>query len=150
MDVYLAGPISGLSYGGAVDWRSEVAATLAEHGVTAWSPMRAKGYLAQEQALRTEGYDKSVSVLSTPRGITTRDRWDCQRADVMLANLLGAERVSIGTILEFAWADAARVPIVAAMEPGNVHEHAMVDELLGFRVLTLEEALDVVVALGTP
>lgn len=150
MDVYLAGPISGLTYDGAVDWRQDVARRLADNGVTAWSPMRAKEYLCAEQSLNSKGYNASVSALSTPGGIVTRDRWDCQRADVVLVNFVGAKRVSIGTVLELAWADAARVPIVAAMEPGNLHEHAMVEALVGFRTSTLEEAVDAVLALATP
>jgi nucleoside 2-deoxyribosyltransferase len=150
MNVYLAGPISGLAYNGAVDWRQDVAAVLHDHGVTAWSPMRSKEYLVREESLRVEGYDASVSPLSTPSAIVTRDRWDCQRADVVLVNLVGAERVSIGTVLELAWADAARVPLVVAMEEGNLHEHAMVEALVGFRVPTLDEAVDVVLALTQP
>jgi hypothetical protein len=35
----------------------------------------------------------------------TRDRFDATRCDVLLVNLLGAERVSIGTMMEVAWAD---------------------------------------------
>jgi hypothetical protein len=81
------------------------------------------------------------------------------RADVLLVNLLGAERVSIGTVMEIAWADAVRVPVVLVMEPsaeentglvpskGNVHEHAMIRECVGFRVQTLDEGLNVVKAI---
>ncbi len=50
--------------------------------------------------------------------------------------------------MEIAWADAARNPVVLAMESGNAHDHAMVREAAGFVVPTLDEALDVVVALG--
>jgi nucleoside 2-deoxyribosyltransferase len=64
--------------------------------------------------------------------------------DIMLANLLGAKKVSIGTIGEFFWADAYRKPVIAVMEKeGNPHEHAMIRELTGFRVETLEEGLAV-------
>lgn len=147
MDVYLAGPITGLDYEGAVDWREATRARLADHGIMAWSPMRAKEYLRAERALDARGY--SEHALSTARAITTRDRWDCMRADIVLANFVGAGRVSIGTVLELAWADAARVPVVAAMEGGNVHEHAMVLELIGFRAETLEDAVDLVLALAT-
>jgi hypothetical protein len=33
------------------------------------------------------------------------------------------------------------------MEEGNIHEHAMVNEAVGFRVATLQEALDLAVAI---
>jgi hypothetical protein len=74
----------------------------------------------------------------------TRDRFDATRCDVLLVNLLGAERVSIGTVMEIAWADLRRTPIVAVMEEGNVHEHGMVNEAIGFRVTTLDEALNII------
>lgn len=143
--VYLAGPISGLSYGESVDWRDEAKHILADYGIHALSPMRAKHYLSTAKAIADE-YPQHV--LSNSRGITTRDRFDTQRASLVLVNLLGAERVSIGTMLEVAWADAARVPIVAAIEEeGNIHDHAMVRELVGFRLPTLSEAYAVVVAI---
>jgi hypothetical protein len=87
------------------------------------------------------------SVLSSNRGIITRDRWDATRCDVLLVNLLAAPRVSIGTVMEIAWADSKRIPIVCAMEAGNVHEHGMVLEALGYRVPTIEQAVHLVKAI---
>jgi hypothetical protein len=40
-----------------------------------------------------------------------------------------------------------RTPIVCIMEPGNIHEHAMLNEAIGFRCTTLEEALTVIKAI---
>ena len=65
-------------------------------------------------------------------------------------DLLGAERVSIGTVMEIAFAHAYRKPVVAAMEKGNAHEHAMLCEAIGFRCATLEEAADVARAILLP
>lgn len=154
--VYLAGPITGLSYGGCTDWRKYACEQLANTGIVGVSPLRAKDYLKNETAI---GDSYEHIALSTSRAITTRDRFDCVRADTLLVNLLGAERVSIGTVMEIAWADAARVPVVLVMEPaveentglvaskGNVHEHAMLRECVGFRVQTLDEGLNVVKAI---
>jgi nucleoside 2-deoxyribosyltransferase len=140
MKVYLAGPITGLTYGGTTEWRDYAIKELDNVGVEGISPMRGKDYLLQETSIR-EQYDEYI--LSTQRAITTRDRWDCTNCDVVLANLLGAtERISIGTIMEYGWADAARNPIVTVMEKeGNPHDHAMVREVSGYRVETLDEAL---------
>jgi hypothetical protein len=80
--------------------------------------------------------------LSTDRGITTRDRADCMGADLVVFNMLGATRVSMGTMVEFGWADAARVPSVLIMEKeGNIHDYPMVREIAGFRVDNLEDAI---------
>lgn len=157
--VYLAGPITGLSYEGCTDWREYAIKSLQHAGITGLSPMRAKDYLQSENIVG-DSYENTV--LSCSRGITTRDRWDTTRCDVVLANFLGAERVSIGTVMELAWADAARTPIIVVMEPtveandglkpsvGNVHEHSMIREVTGFRVETLEEGLNVAKAILTP
>lgn len=148
--VYLAGPITGLNYAGATDWREAAIADLHYWGIKGLSPMRGKDYLKHVPQIFTPDGDAygHLSVLSTNRGITTRDRWDATRCDALLVNLLGAEKVSIGTVMEIAWADLSRIPIVCAMEPyGNPHDHGMVTEAIGFRVPTLEEALHVVKAM---
>ena len=110
MLVYLAGPISGTSYGESTDWRESIAEKIYPH--TALSPMRGKSYLSSEAAI-ADSYD---TPLSCAKGIITRDRWDVERCDIVLVNLLGASRVSIGTMMEIAWADAYRKPVVLVME----------------------------------
>lgn len=139
--VYLAGPITGLSYGGAVDWRESVRTDLARVGIRGLSPMRGKEYLRGEFGIADE---YASSVLSCSRGITTRDRFDCNRADLLIVNLLGATKVSIGTVMEIAWADSKRIPVILVIEDeGNIHDHAMIRECTGFRVNTLEEAVKI-------
>lgn len=142
--VYLAGPITGLSYGGSTEWRGNVIAELARHDISGVSPMRGKDYLAGRTSIDDE-YDEFI--LSTSRAVVTRDRWDCQRSDVVLVNLLGAQRVSIGTVIELGWADSARRPIIIAMDSDNPHDHAMVRELAGFLVPTLDAAVSTAVVL---
>lgn len=147
--VYLAGPISGLSYGGCTEWRQAAIAELAVVGITGFSPMRAKEALAHLTSISSDGKEYAhLSHFSTPRAVMTRDRFDATRCDVLLVNLLGAQKPSIGTVMEIAWADLARIPIVCAIEPsGNPHEHMMVTEAIGFRVPTLDEALAVIKAI---
>jgi nucleoside 2-deoxyribosyltransferase len=143
--VYLAGPITGLNFNGCTEWRREVQAQLASAGIRAFSPMRGKDYLARLEQISGHGREYAhLGVLSTPRAVMTRDRFDATRCDALLVNLLGAERVSIGSCMEIAWADLARIPIVCAMEPeGNPHDHMMIGEAVGFRVPTLDEAMHV-------
>jgi nucleoside 2-deoxyribosyltransferase len=136
--VYLAGPITGLSFEGCVEWREWFIDQLPKE-IVGLSPMRGKDYLEHEQDLKM---DYAHIVLSSGRGITARDYNDCRRADLIVANMLGAKKVSIGTVMEIAWAKAFNVPVVLVMEPkGNPHDHAMLTECVGFRTPTLEEAL---------
>jgi nucleoside 2-deoxyribosyltransferase len=146
MLVYLAGPISGLNYEGATDWREYAKSELKQFGIKVLSPLRNQGHLKSIPVFSNEGGETArlKSSMSVPRGLTTRDRWDAMRCDVLLVNLLGAKSVSIGTVMEIAWADAQRTPIVVAIEDqGNPHEHAMINESIGFRVSTLWDAIDV-------
>ena len=77
--VYLAGPISGLSYGEATDWRQEVQAQLQRCGIHALSPLRAKVYLRECTKIADSYSDDDIDTdaftnMSSPRGITTRQR----------------------------------------------------------------------------
>ena len=113
---------------------------MAKYGIFGVSPMRAKEHL-QDRGILGE---PDENVVSCQRGLTTRDRFDVMTCDVMLANFLGADKVSKGTLIEFGWADAFRKPIITVIEKeGNPHEHPFIRELTGFRVETLDEGLKV-------
>lgn len=144
--LYCAGPISGVSYGKSVDWREYVNQKLPSH-IKAVSPMRGKKYLAAESKVQ-DSYEEHP--LSCQKGITCRDRMDTMRCDMVLVNFLGAKSVSIGSVMEIAWADAWRKPIVVVMEKDNVHWHAMVREVSGFIVSDLDEAIKIVNAVLSP
>jgi hypothetical protein len=148
--VYGAGPISGLTYDGAQSWRDYAKEELRKRGVKLVSPLRAKDYLRGIPALTKDcaGYGE-LNCMSSPRGIMTRDHYDATRANALLVNMLGAQSVSIGTVMEIAWAWDNDVPVVLVMEEkGNVHEHAMLNEATGFRVTTLDEAIHVIAAIA--
>lgn len=148
--VYLAGPITGLTYGECTDWREYAVRSLADAGIKAVSPMRGKEYLQREQGLMSADGNKysAYGALSTNRGIMTRDHFDTQRCDVLLVNLLGAKQVSIGTVMEISFAHTRQIPIICAMEQqDNPHEHGMILEAIGFRVPMLDDALQLVKAI---
>jgi hypothetical protein len=135
--LFLAGPLTGISYGDALDWRKYVESKLPSD-VIAFSALRGKEYVAKEAVLK-DSYPEHL--LSTPQGTITRDRYDVSRCDALLVNFLKADRVSIGTIMEMAWADAWRIPIILAMEKGNIHDHAFVRQVAGFIAGDLDEAI---------
>lgn len=143
--VYLSGPITGLNYAGCTDWREYARQRLAEMGIEGLSPMRGKEFLRHAGTITDNMQAVLEHAMSQDAAIVTRDRWDTTRCDFMLVNLLGAERVSIGTIVELGWADLARRPVVLVMEAkGNIHEHAFVRQLSGYRVETLDEGIDLI------
>lgn len=146
--VYLYGPISGLSYDGAEDWRAWMRGQLAPHGIDAVSPLRGKAYLANLAQLSGHGREYlDLGVLSTPAAVVARDKFDVLRADMLVGNFLGADRVSLGSMFEQAWAHLHHKPIaVAAPAHGGPHDHMFFNNTIDFRVDTLEQLRDVVLA----
>lgn len=146
--VYLAGPISGLNFEGATDWRDQVKNHFDQFGVKALSPLREQEHLKEVGIFTDSAKETSrlKSPMSTPKGLTIRDRWDAMRCDVLLVNLLDATKVSIGTVMEIAWADSKNIPIVCAIEDDhtNIHEHAMLNHCIGYRARDLWGAVDLV------
>ena len=146
--VYLAGPIKGLTYDGATTWRDDAVAFLKRHDIDGLSPMRGKDFL------RGETFDgRSYShPLASPRGIFTRDRYDVRRCDLVVMNLVEAAAVSIGTMFEAAWSVAYDKPLVVVLEAdgSNCHNHPFLHEAAGFVTTSLDEALDLAVAILHP
>ena len=161
--VYLAGPITGLSYEGATDWREYAKRALAPE-VIGVSPMRGKEYLAHLKDIggTPDEHYMRLQAMSTPKGITNRDRWDCKTCDAILMNVLGATKASVGTMIEAGWANAYGVPVVLVIEaegkmlnpatqpspdpallPVNPHYHSILDQIAAFSVPTLEEAIHI-------
>jgi len=142
--VYLAGPISGLDYVNGQDWRKTVIDSLPEN-IEGISPLRNKSYLASVGIIEGS-YD--VGPLSTQRGIYARDRFDCHRSDIVMVNFLnspvdidGKPIVSMGTIMEIAWAAQNNTPVVLMMDEKNIHNHPMVLEACPFIVKTLDAGI---------
>ena len=61
MKVYLAGPITGYNYGEVNNWREQVQDDLVDHGIRAYSPMRGKNYLSNEDKLQDSYNDHTMS-----------------------------------------------------------------------------------------
>lgn len=144
--VYLAGPIAGHTHDTATAWRDDAAHRLSPD-IICLSPMRFKDYLRGELKIVTTPY---MHPLSTDAAVVARDRFDVGRCNLVLANFLPAERASIGSCVEFGWADAFRKPVVAVVEPGSVHDHPMLRQIAGWTVPTLEEAYEIVRAILLP
>ena len=126
--IYLAGPISGLTYYGSEEWRHDFKENVSSL-IACYSPLRTKEFLAHEGIIE-DSY--STSPLSTDRGIMTRDHHDCKHADLVVMNFLDVDRVSIGTVMEAAWAFAYGKPLIAILPKGSVHDHPMIREAITF------------------
>lgn len=141
-EVYLCGPITGSSETEVNNWRELVYANLNAEGIKTISPTRVNEVIFK----RTNDDDslKDTKLISDLKSIVTRDRFDTtKRADMLIVNLLGAEKVSIGSMIELGWADSHRVPVIVVMEQDNIHNHAFVREIAGWIVDSVEEAVEI-------
>lgn len=149
MKVYLAGPISDLTFEVANSWREVATEALHKEGVEALSPLRTGDKeFTGPGGVRVTGETLDIGPMFTDRGIMVRDHWDVSRCDAVLIYLLHAEIVSIGTSMELAWAYAYRKPVVVVMEKeGNLHDHPMIREAIDYRVSNLEDAIEQILIL---
>jgi len=141
--VFCSGPITDLNFDSATNWRNVVRNKMPLN-IKAVSPLRCKEYLCHEKKI-ADSYEDIP--LSSEKGITTRDRNDVMRCDLLFVNLLGTEKVSIGTVMEIAWADMLRKPIVLVMDKNNIHDHAMIRCCSGFIVSSLDEGIEITKAI---
>lgn len=141
MKVYLAGPITGLTFRGCQDWRDGVKDELKEYYIDAVSPLRLKEFLDD---------GKIINGADMPRNwIVNRDRWDVEMADVVLANLAGATKVSLGTVSEITQARGNPTTFCIVVLPEgeketNPHHHIFTYALVDAIVESLEEAVELI------
>jgi len=144
--VYLAGPMTGLTYLEASVWRNWTSRRLAEFDIGCFNPFR--GIPESEFDNSPTGDKTAKNIFATQRGIVSRDFADVIRSDVVLANLRGARKHTIGTCFEMAWAYLARIPLVVVMEEdGSVFDHPFVREAANWIVRDLETAVEVICSL---
>jgi len=146
--VYTAGPITGLTYNDILGWREYVNEMVPEW-ISCISPLRGKHVLKDNPDKIAKDVHPDA-ILSTGIAINQRDFNDIKRCDLVLVNLLGTTKVSIGTVMEIAWARAFGKPVVLLLESGNIHDHTLLKFPAGYITTDLDEAIDVVVSvLGT-
>lgn len=125
--VYLSGPITGLDYGNArYGWRRDFYGMLDEQ-VTVLSPMRHEGHLAEmQEAMSVEAlkaFEKDNGHLFSHHDmIVAKDRLDIEQCDIMVVNLLGAEKPSQGTIWEMGYA-AGKSKLIIVVSPPEDKVH---------------------------
>lgn len=106
--IYLSGPISEVPLNIAQEWRAsfeEAVQIVGGPHIKCINPMRFR--LTTPMSAEDPTY------------ITSRDRFDVQRADLLVVNFLyryqNPEIISIGSVIEMAWADAWNKPIIMAV-----------------------------------
>jgi len=144
--VYLAGPITGLVYKEASNWRKQAKEELEAAGIEAYDPLRGKEALAKKRKpIAVDSESDLDGALNTSRAIMTRDYQDCVNADALLVNFKGIEKISAGTVMEVAWAYHLRIPVVVIIDKDSFYlKHPMVKEAFDVIVDSVEEGIEAV------
>lgn len=128
--VYLSGPMGGCSFDEMTGWRKLVSESLDSDTVKCLIPTRSY----------KENNKKHVPI-ETSKWINRRDYFDCTRANCVLVNLVGMKHLSIGTIMEIAWAYQKQIPVICVVEPDGPQNHPMLQDSITHEVRTLEEGV---------
>ena len=150
MRIYLAGPIRGLTFEDATDWREHAADQLRVLGHIGVSPMRGKEYLKGRGLLLGDRGSGSFEEfpMSSEKGIYGRDIFDLTKCDVILANLAGATQLSIGTCMEIQAGRDRGKYVLVVLEDGSTHDHPFIRQAASLVVNDLDTAIDVLAVLG--
>jgi nucleoside 2-deoxyribosyltransferase len=125
--VYLSGPMMGYKHNEVNDWRAYASEKLNNEYVKCLSPMRTW----TEEHLPDE----------TDKWINRRDYFDCTRASCVLVNITMMKHLSIGTIMEIAWAYQAQIPVICICNEGGPQKHPMLRDSITHEVYSLDEGI---------
>lgn len=140
--IYLAGPMTGITVHSANDWRDEISDKLNSQFIQCLSPLRGGSFSNAQHIITHAEFDP----MTTAKGLTRRDMTDLHKSDCVIVNFLESTRVSIGTVMEIAWAYKAQIPLIVVTDPKDYapygqHSHPMVTEAATYTVKTLDEAV---------
>lgn len=139
----MAGPITGRNLEEANDWRGNVVEHLNNAGIRGVSPLRC-------EPIRGETYDigNADPRFGTARAIASKNFLDVQTCDITLVYLpkeLNDKKLSLGTIVELAWAHALRKPTILVSDDPLITEHPVMQANASWVVPSLDEAIEVIV-----
>lgn len=125
--VYLSGPMGGCSYTEMTDWRKYAEERLNNEQIQCLLPTRS----ITEKVWPTE----------TDKWVNRRDYFDCTRAQCLLVNFKDMKTVSIGTVMEIAWAYQKQIPVIAICNEKGPQTHPMLKDSITQEVSTLDAGI---------
>lgn len=145
--IYLAGPMTGLTWEEATEWRDMATLRLTPQ----WrviTPVRGQtkynkatmGDVITASTMTEE--QPSLPLAYTATGITAQDQFYIDQSDWLLVNFLNANRVSIGTVWEMGYAWGRNKMIISVIEPNSIHDHPFVRRRSHVFVPDLDEAIE--------
>lgn len=127
-NVYLSGPMGGLSYKEMTTWRKYAEQKLNSDNVKCTLPTRSF-------------VDDKLPPHETDKWINRRDFNDCVTASAILVYFKGMKTMSIGTVMEIAWAYQKQIPVVMIADEDGPQNHPMLKDSVTHEVRTLDEGI---------
>lgn len=147
--IYLAGPITSFTENQASTWRKTVTNHLSKFNIECFSPMRDTKSLPENTPIC--GKTEYGCAFTSSKGVMSRDFFDVKRADLVFVNFLGSKQVSVGTVMEVAWAWQMQKPIVVVADKDDYHvNHLMMKEAISVQVSTISEGMDAAISFLIP
>lgn len=125
MKIYCAHPMSGLSFGEVAKYYRNTIDLLSSFDYTVLCPMTKKE-MDFDDALQIIKPHGGLSPTLNDKAIFGRDHWMVHQADVVYINFTGTTRISIGCVMELAFARAYKKHTIIVMESDNIHRHSFV------------------------
>lgn len=151
--IYLCGPMTGHTSDSADDWRNKAIEDL-NHGFIVLSPTRVEvGKMAKEAVFTPDGFGEKSNIPSMrPSAIYSRDMFDLEHCDIVLANMSDLSfGFSIGSTYEMGYAKALKKLVLLVAPPDNPFRvHAISSQAADTVFDTLEDALDYIKQLCDP
>jgi nucleoside 2-deoxyribosyltransferase len=125
--IYLSGPMGGCSFKDMSEWRKYVADKLNSDTLKCILP--------------TRSFSEDSKPIESDKWINRRDYFDCVRSQCILVNFKDMKTISIGTVMEIAWAYQKQIHIVCICEPDGPQNHPMLKDAITHEVATLDEGI---------
>lgn len=146
MKIYLAGFISGQEYEKCAERFRKKQAIFKAHGFEVFMPLTSQKHLRVGFQIESKGYTEPPA---KDHAIFERDKWMVEQADIIFVDMIGDEtKVSIGMMMELAWASLLGKHTVACLKPDNpFHHHAFVYEAVDVLFEDRDEAIQYIIGL---
>ncbi len=126
--IYLAGPIRGVTFRQASEWRERFRKECPEFEYL--DPLTFNSFSDLDKPMFTFHHPTTVEREARGRTeVVLRDVWCVRQADIVFVNFLGSEIISIGTVFEIGAAHALGKLVVVAMDPESIHRHPFIEQI---------------------
>lgn len=127
LSVYIAHPVSGMTFEEAFNFFSKMNKTISDMGFKVFDPVSIYSNKMENKTAicRPHGIDSNIIC---DHALFERCKWMVDKSDIIFMDLTGSIKISIGCIMELAWASKNGCHTIVCVEEESVYQHAFVKE----------------------